>query len=270
MKVSELFDELKAMAPGFSPQNTGDRLIAGDGEREVKRAAVTMFATPALIRECRERGVDLLIVHEPVYYGLANGEEVTAIGREKKKLIEESGVAVLRFHDYAHAADPDLISQGMFRYMGLPGEQILDGQHGGEDAILLDQPMTAPELAALLEEKLHIEHVRIAGSMDKATRRVVCCFGARGEISKKFEEYDFILTGEVHEWSLSEIARDYAQMGYPKALLVLGHIESERAGMRYLADLLKDRHSDIEIFYLESGSVYSYADLSRIGRGKKA
>ena len=59
---------------------------------------------------------------------------------------------------------------------------------------------------------------------------------------------------------LGEYARDAAQLGHKKALLILGHIGSERDGMRYLADELKKAHSEIPCAYFECGEVYTYTD----------
>ena len=56
------------------------------------------------------------------------------------------------------------------------------------------------------------------------------------------------------------MARDYAQMGYNKAMLVMGHIGSERNGMALIAHRLQQAHPEISVCYLECGEVYSYTD----------
>ena len=67
----------------------------------------------------------------------------------------------------------------------------------------------------------------------------------------------------VGEWSLGEYARDAAQLGYKKALLILGHEGSERAGMVYTADILREMYPDLEVQYFECGEVYTYTDSER-------
>ena len=69
-----------------------------------------------------------------------------------------------------------------------------------------------------------------------------------------------VLTGEACEWNLAEYARDCAQLGYKKALIIMGHIGSERDGMVYTADLLKDMHPELDVQYFECGEVYTYTD----------
>lgn len=62
------------------------------------------------------------------------------------------------------------------------------------------------------------------------------------------------------EWSHCEYVRDAAQLGYKKAILILGHIGSERDGMVYTADILKKMHPELEVKYFESEEVYTYTD----------
>lgn len=64
------------------------------------------------------------------------------------------------------------------------------------------------------------------------------------------------VTVTICEWAEGEIARDYMQMGYNKALIVLGHIGSERAGMKYLCDIISERFKDIHTEYIECCEVY--------------
>lgn len=260
MKIAELFDELKSIAPCFSPDETCDTYKSGNSENEISKVALSMFATPEIIRKCRDNGVNFLIVHEPTFYNHFDKEIANQIGYEKKKLIDDVGLTIVRFHDYAHNADPDLISQGMLKYMKLPGRVNLDKKITGTDEVILDTPMTSVELAKTIEDNLNIKHIKIAGNTDKKGTRIACCFGTPGGVADKLNSYDFVLAGEICEWCAGEIVRDYSQLGYTKAILVMGHIGSERAGMMYIADILKEKHPEINIEYYECGELYSYTD----------
>ena len=260
MKIYELFKELKDMAPGFNPKETCDTYKIGDGEAEIKNVGVSMFATPEVIRKCAADGINFLIVHEPMFYNHYDKEISNKIGYEKENLIEKTGLTVVRFHDYAHAANPDLIAEGMTKYMRLPGECNLNKNNGGTDEVILNEPMTALELAAYVEKNLNIRHIRVAGCTDKKGKRIACCFGTPGGVVEKLEDYDFVLTGEICEWCVGEIVRDYAQLGQTKAILVMGHVGSERAGMIHIADILKEKHPELNIKYIESEELYSYTE----------
>ena len=54
MKAIELMNELFSMAKPGEYLNTCDTCKAGNPEREVKKAAVSMFATPDVVRQAKE------------------------------------------------------------------------------------------------------------------------------------------------------------------------------------------------------------------------
>ena len=260
MKCIELFNELKSMAAlPVSEDKTCDTFKSGNPEAEITKVATTMFATPDVIREAAEWGANLLIVHEPTYYNHMDNEVDYPIAKEKKKLIEEKGLTIFRFHDYAHSFEPDIICEGQLTFLDLPG-QFKKGKYFATNSYILDDEITAVELAKIIEKNMGIKHVRIAGNPDAVGRKISCSFGTPGHLEEGLSENDFVLTGEICEWGLGEMARDYAQLGYNKAILVMGHIGSERCGMKILAERITELHPELEAKYIECGEVYSYTD----------
>jgi len=260
MKCKELFNELKSMAAlPVDDTKTCDTFKSGNPDEEITRVATSMFATPDVIRSAAEWGANLLIVHEPTYYNHMDNEVDYPIAKEKKKLIEEKKLTIFRFHDYAHSFEPDLICEGELTYLDLPG-QFKTGKHFATNTYILDDEISAVDLAKRIEENLEIRHVRIAGNPNAVGRKISCSFGTPGHLEQSLEENDFVLTGEICEWGLGEMTRDYAQLGYNKAILVMGHIGSERAGMMLLAERITELHPELEAKYIECGEVYSYTD----------
>ena len=238
---------------------TCDTIKAGEPDREVKKVAVSMFATVDTIQKAVEWGADLLIVHEPTFYVHMDDVTLGKIGEMKRKFVEESGLAIFRFHDNAHAMVPDLIYEGETTFLGLSGERIMRGDFA-LNRFLLDEPVTAGELAKRMEEKLGLRHVRIAGATDRPGRLLSCAFGAAGDLVPELEECDFVLAGEICEWAVGEMARDWAALGYNKAVIVMSHEGSERAGMELLAKRLPEMFPELEAKYIECGEVYHYTD----------
>ena len=103
--------------------------------------------------------------------------------------------------------------------------------------------------------------MRICGVMDEKCTRITTAFGTPGGV---FEELsggaEIVLTGEACEWRLGEYARDAAQLGFKKALLILGHCGSERDGMAYVAQKMQRELPQLTTRYFESGEVYGYAE----------
>lgn len=260
MIIKELIGELEQAAT-HKVENivTCDTVKSGRDESEIKGIAVAMFATPQVIRKAAEIGANFLIVHEPVYYNHFDSEIPNKIGQEKHELINQLGITIYRFHDHPHLSNPDTICEGMLQDIGLPGV-LEEYEHPKNNRYFLDAPMTARDLALHLEKRLHIRHIKIAGCTDQKGHSLSLAFGAAADVARDLEDVDFVLTGETSEWSVAEIARDYSQMGYNKAILVMGHIGSERNGMMLIARRLHQNHSEIPVHYLECGEVYSYTD----------
>lgn len=255
MKIKDLIENLKTWNDlPVDDSNTCDTVKAGSIEKEVHRVALAMFGTIDIMKQVEDWGADLLIVHEPLYYDHMDHVRNFTIIKEKKRMIEDSKLTIFRFHDYAHAMNPDMICEGELKYSGLEG-QIGERVRFGVTSFFLKESLTAAELAEKLMKNLQLDQIRLFGSTDKKGNRIACCFGSPGDLYQLYEDHDFILAGEISEWQDAEMARDAAALGYNKALLALGHETSERAGMMYMRDLCIEKYPDLEFQYFESESV---------------
>ena len=261
MKAYEIMDDLFSLSRPLWSDRTCDTLKAGDPDVEVAKVAVSMFATVDIVRAARDWGAQLLIVHEPTYYNHWDEHTDDPLEAEKRRLIEASGLTIYRFHDHPHCTEPDIITAGEIQYLGLNGTvERTDGL--GLTRLHLAAPMTPRQLAKHIESALGIAHVRVAGAADVPCSCVSMMVGTPGGLEEELlrPETEMILTGEICEWSLGERVRDAAQLGYRKAILVLGHIGAERDGMKYTARILKERQPHLDVRYFECGEVYTYSD----------
>ncbi len=163
---------------------------------KLKKVAVAMFPTVNVIKEAAEWVADLLIVYEPLYFNYKDGES-DYIVKEKMELVEKSNLTIFHYHDHPHYTVPDIIAEGEFKYMGLKGRMettdVFDLVR-----LHLENPITALELAKLIEEKLGIEYVRIAGTLDKPSTVISGMFGSPGsfvESELKNEKSEIIIVG---------------------------------------------------------------------------
>lgn len=260
MKAAEIMNELFSVTDKVG-ERTCDSFKSGSPECEVERVAVSMFATPTVVKAAKEWGAQLLIVHEPTYFNHTDAHSDEKFEVEKRRLIEESGIAVCRYHDHPHFAARDIICEGEVKYIELPGKVEFPGDFDLV-RITLDRPMTAREIAKHIENKVGIKHIRIAGAADIPMTKISGKFGTPGGVDTELrsDECEVMLTGEVCEWAFAEWVYEAAQMGYKKALLVLGHTGSERDGMRLVADRLEAAHPELAVRYFECGEVYTYTD----------
>ncbi len=102
MKASAIREHFVSRSDWVDRDNTVDRIIVGDPDKEVGACVVTWISSLAAVRQAIEKGVDLLITHEPTFYNHANelaAIDDTKVGPTKKDLIEQHGLTVLRLHD---------------------------------------------------------------------------------------------------------------------------------------------------------------------------
>lgn len=260
MTAREIMESLFSFAKDGDYSNTCDTCKAGSPDAEVTKIAVSMFATPEVVKDASAWGAQLLIVHEPTYYNHMDEHSDEKLETEKRRLIEASGLTIWRFHDHPHRAHPDTICEGEMKFLAPDG----DITYHGFDLVRVHMhaPITPRELARLMEQRLGIAHIRICGAADAPCTEVSGMFGTPGGVFEelKREGSEIVMTGEACEWALGEYARDAAQLGYRKALLILGHIGSERDGMRLTAQKLSELYPGIETRYFECGEVYTYTD----------
>jgi putative NIF3 family GTP cyclohydrolase 1 type 2 len=70
------------------------------------------------------------------------------------------------------------------------------------------------------------------------------------------DDVDVVITGEAQQWETYEYTRDAVAQGRNKAVIFLGHINSEESGMEFCAGWLKTFIKDIPVTYIESGPSY--------------
>ncbi|MBO5273454.1 MAG: Nif3-like dinuclear metal center hexameric protein [Clostridia bacterium] len=262
MTAQEIISHLFSEVPNGKLIGNWDICAAGNPETEVTKVAVAMFGTIDLIKQVKIWGAQLLIVHEPLFYDNPDNAPSGELAIAKKKIMDDSGMVIYRYHDHPHSVTPDLIGAGMFKYLGLEGEyeypDVIDLIR-----LKLTTPMTPRKVGKMIEERLHIKHVRICGALDAPCTKTSEMFGTPGGVNTELfsENCEILLTGEIGgEWYLPEYVRDAAALGQKKAIIVMGHIGSEHDCMRYITDLAQKKFPQIDIEYFECGEVYGYTE----------
>lgn len=114
----------------------------------------------------------------------------------------------------------------------------------------------------MIKAKLGVQTARIMGDPKFICRRVAILVGAWGGrphiLALRRDDVDTLVCGEVAEWETTEYVRDAIQMGRPKALVVVGHANSEEPGMEYLVEWLQKRLPNIPVHHLATGNPFWY------------
>jgi putative NIF3 family GTP cyclohydrolase 1 type 2 len=236
-------------------QETVDTFKAGNPDAEVKGIAVTMMATLDVLERAAAAGQNLIITHEPTFYNHLDRpddleqKENDPVLAAKRAFIQEHGLVIWRFHDHWHRRKPDGIEAGMAQALGWENFQDSGNQY------LFAIPETDLEhLASDLKSRLKIRVMRVVGDPKLKVRKVALVPGASGfgkeTRALEISDVQVLVTGEPREWETVEYVADAVTEGKPKALIILGHIPSEQAGMEECARWLKTFVSEVPVEFV--------------------
>ncbi len=249
-------------------QKTNDLIISGDAESEVTGVVTTFMATVEVIRRAIDLKANMIITHEPTYF---TGEDLTDWLRDdpvylaKKKLIEDSGMIIWRFHDHMHMLKEDMIYTGLLQKAGWKYRLI--GDHERPICYEIDE-MPFGALVELIRDKWSMKVIRTIGKPDVSCRRIGILVGAYGmgimgrhqmpmELMKEMD-LDVVICGEVLEWTLCAYVNDASNLGFNKALIALGHERSEEWGMEYLAGWLRPMLGGVPVTFADAKEPFTY------------
>ena len=235
--------------------DTVDTFKAGNPEAPVTGIAVTMMATLDVLKRAAASGNNLIITHEPTFFShldkpdeLAQGERDPVLS-EKRAFIEKHRLIIWRFHDHWHARKPDGIQAGMVHALGW--EKIQD--HANEYLFRMPQS-TLEALAANIRAHLGIRTMRVVGDPVMKVTRIAMSPGASGfgreAQALELPDVEVLVLGETREWETVEYVADAVNEGKHKALIILGHIPSEQAGMEECARWLKGFVSEVPVNFV--------------------
>jgi putative NIF3 family GTP cyclohydrolase 1 type 2 len=245
----------RLMEPVGLLDQTVDRLEFGTLQEEVRGVVTAFMATEDVIRQAVALGANLIVSHEGIFYShLDNSEslKLDPVYQDKKRLIEESGVAIFRFHDYIHRYKPDGIMTGLVNELDW---DLQVDKHTPAYSVITLPVMTVKDLAEYVKAKLQIPYVRIVGELHMPCRRVGLLAGYRGGGAPAIplfekEQLDVILAGEGPEWETPEYVRDAVSQGRAKAFILMGHAASEEPGMKYTARLLQGFFPGLPVYFV--------------------
>jgi putative NIF3 family GTP cyclohydrolase 1 type 2 len=238
--------------------NSVDVIKEGDPKTRVTGIVTCMFATMDVLKQAVAKNCNLIIVHEPLYYNHLDETEKLQndpVFLEKRKYISDHQLVIWRFHDYIHSMRPDGIQTGMVTKLGWEKYLV----KGSTNQFLLPE-ITLKELLKNLKKVYPKNAFYVIGNPDLKLTRVRLAAGAPGSATHirllEDNNVDVVLAGEAQQWETYEYTRDAVDQGRKKAIIFLGHINSEEAGMDYCALWLRNFLTNVPVNFIESGSSF--------------
>jgi putative NIF3 family GTP cyclohydrolase 1 type 2 len=258
--IQEVIDLILAAAGGARREDTVDTVKAGDPSQKITGITTTFLATHEVIRRSIDLGANLVITHEPTFYNHLDKVDWLKgdpIYEAKRKLIEDHKVVVWRFHDYWHLHRPDGVMTGVLKELGW--ESYADPERKGL-CVIPRAPLH--KLVTLLKEKLHARTAVLVGDPFSSVSRVGLVLGAAGGTAQiqALERWnlDALVCGEINEWETSEYVRDAIDQGKNKSLVMLGHVNSEEPGMKWLVEWLRPRVPGTQVTHVPAGDPFRF------------
>ena len=238
---------------------TVDVFKTGDHESELKGIAVCMFADMPTLQKAVEMNCNFIITHEPIFYNHFDDTKDLKddpVFLQKMEYIQNHDLVVFRFHDHIHMTNPDGIYAGMIDQLNL--------QSFSSDKSLVHYQLpeqSVKDYAAELKQKLELETVRVIGDPEMKFTKMALMVGAPGgqRHIKMLSDpnVEVLVAGEATEWETYLYANDAKALGMNKAVIFLGHVKSEEAGMKHCADWLKGFISGVPINFIENQPNFS-------------
>lgn len=240
-------------------EETVDTYKGGNQNTSVTGIATTFLATMEVLQKARDRGLNMIITHEPTFYNHFDRKDEYGqndpVVKAKEKFIEDNNMVVVRFHDHIHRMKEDGIYKGVVEKLGW------NKYEKSQRPYLYTLPeTTVAELASNLEKIFGVETIRVVGNPSMKITNASLVLGAPGAArqitSLQREDVEVMIGGETHEWETVEYVRDAVNMGKKKALLLIGHANSEEAGMDYCAAWLRTFISEVPIEFIPAGDPF--------------
>ncbi len=255
---NEIVERIKQQVTCEWQENTVDTFKGGEPNRAVTGIATTFLATMDVLKKAKSQGLNFIITHEPTFYNhfdTTHQFEDDKIVAAKKKYIEDNGLVVFRFHDHIHQTTPDGIYKGVSE--ALDWEQYTISQN----PYIFQLPETSLQnLANQLKVIFPAATIRVVGNPEMMLTNASLVLGAPGSMpqiqSLQRNDVHVMIGGETHEWETVEYVSDAVSMGEKKALILIGHANSEEAGMDYCAKWLKTFITEVPVTFLPAGDPF--------------
>ncbi|HUW56065.1 MAG TPA: Nif3-like dinuclear metal center hexameric protein [Planctomycetota bacterium] len=131
MKAKDVLEHFLSRASWVDRTKTVDRIIVGDPEKEVRRCLVTWMPSFAAVRAAADKGVELILCHEPTFWDhWDKTPETQPLCAEKLRFIHEHGLVIIRNHDAWDGWPGIGIPWAWAKFLGLKGKPAAFGPRG--------------------------------------------------------------------------------------------------------------------------------------------
>ena len=241
---------------GDLPENTVDRVIYGDPDREVSGISVCWMPYIDTIKEAKRLGTNVMVVHEPTFYthwdlqGKTNYSDAVSV---KKKNIDENQITIIRCHDVWDAMPQIGIPFIWGKFLGL-GEPYKVGKYLLVYKIAHQKAIEFAKRIVRVTSVLGQEAIGFYGDQNRIISKVgigTGCICDPWDLYKMGADIVISVDDIMRSWEVGEWCND---TGFP--VIVVNHAVSEIPAMSSLSDLLVNKFPKLKIINIPQQSSY--------------
>lgn len=254
MTVREIYDYIKMIAPEYMAMDWDHiGLLCGRMDREVTKVLVALDPFLHVCREAKSLGCELLVTHHPAIWKLDTVNDQTVSGRTLLYLIE-NGICALNAHTNLDCA-PNGVNDQLARILCLRDVCVIDptgnDENGRPYGLLrggVIEPTEAEDFVQRVKVALGCRGVRYTSGRE--IRRVAVGGGNCADALYRIAQlgYDCLVTADCKYNAFAD-AKDLGL-----TLIDAGHFQTENPVCAYLAQKLREKFPDIEVFESERHS----------------
>ncbi len=257
MIANDLKEHMMRVGTWVDWNNTCDRFIIGSPDTEVTGIAVGWQARTDALKQAVEKGCNLFVTHEPVfYYHMDDNDSVFAQPhvREKRDFIEQHGIVIFRCHDVWDRMPIIGIVDSWASHLGL-----CDKINSNEFHSVYESPgSTLRELGQYVAERtadLRQNSVEIVGDPDAPVTKVAIGCGAITHYQTMVELGADAIIGTddgMNYWSGGAWCLDAGV-----SLVLVNHATAEEPGMINLTWYMGQQFPDVPIVHIPQGCMFT-------------
>jgi putative NIF3 family GTP cyclohydrolase 1 type 2 len=240
-----------------------DEGIQHGADRPVTGVTLCWMATPDAIHAAGERGDELLIGHESLYYpyDVINNPnpparwEAWQVNRQRRELLNRFGLTFLRVHG---SLDEISVLDCFVDRLGLGAAVYVDGLV----KIFEISPRTVGELVERVKVRMGMPALRVCAprGLDQVVHRAGLPWGGLGLfVNVGYQQRlieqgcDLFIAGESDNYGF----RFAVECGIP--MIETSHELSENDGLRHFVEMLSGRFPDVQFRFFENECVWEIA-----------
>jgi dinuclear metal center YbgI/SA1388 family protein len=227
-------------------------LLAGSMENDIKRVLLALDVTVDTVDEAAGLGAEMIISHHPfIFKGMKTIVSDDPKGNLAARLIRKD-ICVFSAHtnlDVAEGGVNDILALRLglsgnenFKDYGLPGTGGC--QYGLGKVGMLEKGVELQGFIEMVKEALQVGSVKAVGREGTAIKKVAVFCGSFDDDLEAFRRSgaDVLVTGDLKYHT----ALDILQMG--RCAVDAGHFNTERVILPVLAERLRQRFNELEVF----------------------